>query len=317
MAFTGGIYLTNGGRRLLSLAQTGEQLIFTRFQLGDGTLTGLEIERTALVSPKDDLEIARLRVNGDGTCTIGAIRDADAPGGYYFRELGLWAQDPENEGAEILYAYGNAGDSADYLPAAGGAEIVEKAINLIVSIGNAENVDAVIGGGIYLTMDDLTWQNIGNKPGVFPPSAHAASHASNGSDPVTPASIGAAAASHTHTPASIGAAASSHTHTIAQVTSLQATLNAKATTALYTVSVPITGWSTGTGQYTRTLTVTGILATDTPIVDAILSTTAATRDNQLTSLAAIELITTAANSITIYANSIPKVALTLRLKVVR
>lgn len=39
--------------------------------------------------------------------------------------------------------------------------------------------------------------------------SHASSHGTGGSDPITPASIGAAAASHTHTPASIGAAATS------------------------------------------------------------------------------------------------------------
>ena len=38
------------------------------------------------------------------------------------------------------------------------------------------------------------------------PLIHAAQHASDGADPITPTSIGAAAANHTHTPASIGAA---------------------------------------------------------------------------------------------------------------
>ena len=48
-------------------------------------------------------------------------------------------------------------------------------------------------------------------------AVHAARHASGGADPITPASIGAAAASHTHTPASIGAAAAKHTHTPASI----------------------------------------------------------------------------------------------------
>ena len=62
--------------------------------------------------------------------------------------------------------------------------------------------------------------------------AHAASHASDGSDPIDPLSIGAARDSdvetlvnelymainnHTHTPASIGAAAADHTHTPASI----------------------------------------------------------------------------------------------------
>ena len=57
--------------------------------------------------------------------------------------------------------------------------------------------------------------------------SHASTHASGGSDPITPSSIGAAtvnhthseyaAADHTHTPASIGAAAADHTHTPASI----------------------------------------------------------------------------------------------------
>jgi hypothetical protein len=45
------------------------------------------------------------------------------------------------------------------------------------------------------------------------PRAHAATHASGGSDPIAPADIGAAADDHTHTPAELGAAADDHTHT--------------------------------------------------------------------------------------------------------
>ena len=48
-------------------------------------------------------------------------------------------------------------------------------------------------------------------------AAHASTHATDGSDPITPASIGAASANHTHTPASIGAATASHTHAPADI----------------------------------------------------------------------------------------------------
>jgi hypothetical protein len=45
----------------------------------------------------------------------------------------------------------------------------------------------------------LTWSAISGKPSTFTPSAHASTHATGGGDPITPADIGAAAASHTHT----------------------------------------------------------------------------------------------------------------------
>lgn len=42
------------------------------------------------------------------------------------------------------------------------------------------------------------WSTITGKPSSFAPSAHASTHGSSGTDPVTPAAIGAAAASHKH-----------------------------------------------------------------------------------------------------------------------
>lgn len=44
----------------------------------------------------------------------------------------------------------------------------------------------------------VDWSAVTGKPSTFSPSLHAATHASGGSDPITPASIGAAAVNHTH-----------------------------------------------------------------------------------------------------------------------
>lgn len=45
---------------------------------------------------------------------------------------------------------------------------------------------------------EVDWSEITGKPETYSPSLHAATHASGGSDPVTPASIGAAPADHSH-----------------------------------------------------------------------------------------------------------------------
>lgn len=42
------------------------------------------------------------------------------------------------------------------------------------------------------------WSTITGKPSSFAPSAHASTHGSSGSDPITPAAIGAAASAHKH-----------------------------------------------------------------------------------------------------------------------
>lgn len=86
----------------------------------------------------------------------------------------------------------------------------------------------------------------------------------------------------------------------------------------YTVSIPTTSWtSTTSGNstiYKKTITVTGITATDTPIVDVVLSDTVDTAKKQLEAYGCISRITTAANSITIYCyESAPTTAFTIQL----
>lgn len=93
--------------------------------------------------------------------------------------------------------------------------------------------------------------------------------------------------------------------------------NAKATTATYTATITTT-WTGTAAPYTQTVTVSGILAADTPIVDAVLSTTVATARLQLAAWGLVSKISTAANSITITClDSKPITAIPIQLKVVR
>ena len=150
------LFLTNAGKLVQAAAQTGTALVFTRMQMGDGQLNGqLEIERTALVSPKQYISLNKLRINTDGTATIGAVFPGSVVGSFYFRELGLWVRDPNNPASEILYGYANAGNGAQAIPGEGGPEIIEKVINVVMVIGNAANVSATIATGAYATVEDL------------------------------------------------------------------------------------------------------------------------------------------------------------------
>ena len=69
-----------------------------------------------------------------------------------------------------------------------------------------------IGNGIS-TWSDLP---VNSMYGTTP--QHAEIHSQNGRDPITPMSIGAAAANHIHDLSSINAAAVNHTHTLAELT---------------------------------------------------------------------------------------------------
>ena len=72
----------------------------------------------------------------------------------WYRELGLYAEDPDPEVGEVLYCYGNCGDLAEWIPPSGGATIVEKTIDIVTAIGTATNVTAYIPADAYATKED-------------------------------------------------------------------------------------------------------------------------------------------------------------------
>lgn len=66
-------------------------------------------------------------------------------------------------------------------------------------------------------------------PSVLAP--HADSHSKDGTDPITPAGIGAAEAEHTHTAEDVGAAEQEHTHTVDDVEELEERITEAASNA--------------------------------------------------------------------------------------
>ncbi|MDO0876766.1 tail fiber protein [Anoxybacillus gonensis] len=144
MSAFGGLIMTNRGRILQTKAQTGVQLTFTRIALGDGSLSGQSIlELNQLINEKKSVSITKLKTQPDGKAVVGAVlSNQDITTGFYWREIGVFAQDPDI--GEILYCYGNAGSAAEYIPAGGGSDIIEKNIDIITIVGNASNVSATI-----------------------------------------------------------------------------------------------------------------------------------------------------------------------------
>jgi hypothetical protein len=156
MSAFGGLIMTNKGRILQTKAQTGVQLTFTRIALGDGSLSGQSIlELNQLINEKKSLSITKLKTQPDGKAVVGAVlSNQDITTGFYFREIGVFAQDPDV--GEILYCYGNAGATAEYIPAGGGPDIIEKSIDIITIVGNASSVSAVINSSmVYATQEEL------------------------------------------------------------------------------------------------------------------------------------------------------------------
>lgn len=149
--------ITAAGLIVLAKGAAGEKINYTRIVLGDGYLEEGQTPRslTDVVSPRATIDITKLKVNTDGTAAVGGVFSNDQTSdGFYYRELGLYAEDPDPAVGEVLYCYGNCGDLAEWIPPTGGATIVEKTIDIITVIGTASNVTAYIPADAYATKLD-------------------------------------------------------------------------------------------------------------------------------------------------------------------
>lgn len=150
------VTLTNGGAGVLAKCIGGKQLVFTKMSMGDGRYSGQSQDAAALVSVKANLTIAKITVK-DGTATIRSVLQyKSVETGFTWREIGLFARDPDTQ-AEVLYAYGNAGEQGDYIPGSSEATLDEKIINIRAMISSAANVTAVIDESlVFATQQDLS-----------------------------------------------------------------------------------------------------------------------------------------------------------------
>ncbi|MGG3504746.1 tail fiber protein [Paenibacillus lautus] len=148
--------LTNKGRVLQAKAQAGVQLKYTKYVLGDAQLGGQSIATlTGVISPKKTVDVTRLKMTPPNQATVGfVLSNQDVTTGFYFRELGLYAMDPDE--GEILYWYANAGDTADYIPPTNTGDVISKTIDMLVYVGTASNVTLTIDQNLaYVTHDEL------------------------------------------------------------------------------------------------------------------------------------------------------------------
>lgn len=148
-----GLVLTKKGQLLQAKVGTGVVLALTKMKLGSGVLpngTSLE-DLTDLVTPEQNVGIASKEVLTDQKiCKISAtITNVGLSAGYYVRELGVFANDPDD--GEILYAV--TSDSApDYLPPEGGSTAVSQEFAVYIAASNASDVNVSIDPGALATM---------------------------------------------------------------------------------------------------------------------------------------------------------------------
>lgn len=160
MSFINGPVFTTAGKALHARAIAGATLKFTTMQLGDGSLGSVAIsDLTALVHTVTSVDITTLRHRGDFATVSGMFTNSDLTTGFYWREIGLFAADPDapnDRSRDILYCYQNAGSMADYIPASD-SELITKRINIAAIVSDAAQVSAVLAS--ETTADAVTFDN--------------------------------------------------------------------------------------------------------------------------------------------------------------
>lgn len=137
------LVLTSAGIALQTKVQGGATLELTNIQMGSGQLNGQPIgPLTALISSNATVPIQSGQAIGQNTYQVeGFFTNADLSAGFWWREIGIFANDPDN--GEILYAYANAGDAGDYIPTVTDQRI-EKYIYFSMTLANATTVTVTI-----------------------------------------------------------------------------------------------------------------------------------------------------------------------------
>ena len=158
--------ITDNGRSLFAEVQAGAIFIPTRIVIGSGELpTGkTPATMTNVVAPVVTLALNKKERTPDGKAIYGGMyTNKDITTAFYFRELALYARAEyrDENGAiiqaipECLYSYGNAGSSADLMPAYSTNPVVERQMDLVVYVGNNATIDMTIESGVYVTREEF------------------------------------------------------------------------------------------------------------------------------------------------------------------
>lgn len=156
--WSGGI-LTTRGKNLQAKVDAGQTtLTFTKMKIGSGILpNGQSLESlTELITPKQNIPISGIAVNGNITTLTAVITNAGVTEGYQIRELGVYATDPTL--GEILYSV-TVDSAPDYFPPEGGAAAVSQEFNYHIAVSNAANVSATLSTSGLVTVGMLQNHN--------------------------------------------------------------------------------------------------------------------------------------------------------------
>ena len=140
-----GTILTNKGKTLQGKVEAGKcKLELTKMKIGSGILeNGRDLEGLIeLIHSEQEIGLSEIETMDTGECVVHAtLSNINVKTGFYARELGLYATDPDE--GEILYAITTDGNP-DYIQAYGGTTTISYDIALTIIVDNATHTVATI-----------------------------------------------------------------------------------------------------------------------------------------------------------------------------
>lgn len=91
----------------------------------------------------------------------------------------------------------------------------------------------------------------------------------------------------------------------------------KVSEVVFSISIPATSWSGSAAPYSKNVAVPGMLSSDSPIVDIVLTGNYANDQTMCDNWSLVYRITTSANAITVYANDKPSAAISIKARCLR
>lgn len=152
------LVITDNGQALLAKMIVGTGNIeFTKISTSSATYTENQLQGlTSLDDIKQTSLISKVtRTNEVAIKLEAAFTNTELTAGYYMKTLGLYAVDPDD--GEILYAVTREISGNCYMPAYNGITVSGAYIQLVSTVGNAENVSLEVDQAAVATIGDI-WE---------------------------------------------------------------------------------------------------------------------------------------------------------------
>ena len=153
MAVFSNTIITKRGHALVAKGMAGEQINFTKLSTIDydyPSSTNFE-NLTVLGSIKQTVDISAVNIENESTVRVkAAILNTDVTTGYYVKNIGLYANDPDE--GEILFSITTA-TTADFMPAYNGVNTSVLTVDLLTTVSNSGNVNLTVSPGGLVTTE--------------------------------------------------------------------------------------------------------------------------------------------------------------------